>query len=163
MSESQKEDPKVDKYLTDMKELPPSGKDVGKEVKTEKKAPPKENVIDKMKSSNNTAKIEELPQKVEKPSKKKTPDKDVMSDSNSRFTFKDIILGIINFISIILLIYLLTRLPIKAKEFQDERVKELQNQTDPVSVFGDISQEKQKADELDNLFLDDLQIAHPNS
>jgi len=138
---------KPDKYLTDMKELPPIANEAPKVEEIKKPAAlPKasqfssevKKPIEKTEAKKETAKLEEKTETV--------------------ITFKDVTLGIINLICIVFLIILLTKLPAKARELQKLRLEDLRNQENPVVGLGNIEAQKIKVQELENLFLDETGV-----
>lgn len=130
-------------YLTDMKELPPARE--------------QEFSVNKNKVEESVAKkTTEIPMNKEK--KFKLPKKE--KSENSFYTKKDVILGIVNLVTVAILIFLLTKLPIKSKEFQMEKALEILNAENPEAVFGDIEPHKEKADQLSKLFLDESGIVN---
>ncbi len=151
---------KVGKYLTDMKELPP---ELNEEKEIVEK-PIKKKPLDEKEQLRKTMPVVENPKKepIAKASSavKKGSDVDSPNESKekeaslSMFSPIDIILGIINFITIILLIYLLTRLPIKSKELQTEKIKEIKTQANSSTQYANLKNDLEKAAKLNSLFLD---------
>ncbi len=131
---------KVSKYLTDMKELPPDN--------VEEKSLVDEPVIKKPVVAKETPKKEIVEDVVEGIKDEETESK------KSVFSPMDIILGVINFITIVLLIYLLTRLPIKSKELQAEKITELKTQSNSLTKYSSLQSDLEKATLLNSLFLD---------
>jgi len=141
---------KVDKYLTDMKELPPKYAEVKTEVKKpvvkkpELPKPVVENAFNGPK--NNTIVLETKTKNIE--------------TNLSIFSVKDIILGVINFITIIFLIYLLTKLPQKSKELQAEKIIEVRTQGNSSQQNPGLQSDIEKAKKLESLFLDQSGIVN---
>jgi len=139
---------KVDKYLTDIKELPPESKEAEKQ-----------NLPAKVESSDAQKKYDES--KVEKTSVKKENNvvvEDGEKKSKLPISAKDAILGIINFISVVLLIILLFKLPEKSAELKELIIDEVKSRTRPVSQLTDIQEDKDKKGDLETLFLDESGI-----
>jgi hypothetical protein len=154
---------KFDKYLTDIKELPPTPKDdagIGKPVeKTELKKAKEEKGTTRAVSPTKVKRVDSDPVKKVKDvgdtRETSSEEPENAKASTSIFTFKDIILGIINIISIVLIVFLLFKLPQKAIEYQAEKVTHIKNQVSPQSEFGNIGEDSEKATKLDSLFLDE--------
>ena len=145
------ENNKVDNYIREMKELPP---EMGEE---QKKNIPQE-----------TPKVVQRP-KITNVQNSKIPETPVSSDVDESIDFqkddensnklpissKDIILGLINVVTIVFLIIILTKFPQKSEE-----LKSLRNESLMVRSIGsfeiiEIEDKKTKADKLNNLFLDE--------
>lgn len=148
---------KAEKYITDIKELPPAEEAPLVANKTAEKRSMNiktpEKVIPAGKKAGET--------KVKEPDVKKTADNKMNAEEKdvdrprSFLTLKDIILGIINLITIIFLIFLLTMFPQKSVELKNEKIKEIQSQINPILQYGTLDGELQKAVKLESLFADE--------
>lgn len=160
---------KSEKYLTEMKELPPSypleekEKGVVKETQdiVERIPEKKEEVVQK----------EKVPQKEIKEPKVKVPDKkekakniseedEEAETKNHPYTYKDVILGIVNFISIVFFVILIINFPKKSQELKSLKIQEIKNETAASMETNEIDFAKPKADEMDKLFLDEAGIVN---
>jgi hypothetical protein len=134
---------KFDTYLTDMKELPPESIPESKVMPTQK--PPKENVKNlETKVASQTDEYEDEFMETEETNK-------------PPFSSKDVILGIVNLISVILLIVILVRLPSKADELSSLREEVFRSEDVTLDSPG-YNEAKKKADDLSKLFLTDSGI-----
>jgi hypothetical protein len=70
-------------------------------------------------------------------------------------TYKDILLGIINLVSVILLVVILLRLPAKAKELKDLRLASMATRADISIEQRSVDEVKDEVEELKSLFLDE--------
>ncbi len=137
------------KYLTDMKELPPTFSEVGQ----------REKKVSKVRDS------EAVPKETARPPKKKEVEITEGSQEESsegkvgqsRFpaSGKDIILGIVNLISLVLLIIILIKLPRLAGELKKLRVEFYLNQSNVTYEFADVEESKVKTEDLQALFVDE--------
>lgn len=128
----------VEKHLVEIKELPPEEERVEQVQKREPKA------AEKMET--------EAPMVLD--------DKEEMVINKREFIFsaKDVILNIVNLISIILLITILIRFPEKSKELKALRIEDLKNESNAVFEFGEIDASREKSKDLQKLFIDDSGI-----
>lgn len=160
-----KQTKKVDKYLTDIKELPPYEEKVDndrrkldKNMKNKEKTPPadkkendhKETVNDADKTNQKKDGVFEKPKKLE--------DGSVGVKRKPLFSSKDIILGVINIISLILLVVLLVQFPKKAKELNNLRTERFKNESSLSFEFAEVEDYKTKKDKLEALFVDESGI-----
>lgn len=144
----------VDKYLTEMKELPPEKKE---EVKKEEKEPEKQVVKKTMPEP--VVKKEEVTKKQDK-KKSKEPETDLAADDlgpsdtgKLPLSSKDIILGVVNLISVVALIFILTKFPQKSKELNALKLEQMKNESNVSLETGQIEIHKEKAQEMEELFL----------
>ena len=148
---------KQDKYLTEMKELPPSYT-----PGVEKKS--KESVNEEPETLKSGIEREETPQyetrkKEDKSSENKS---DLLLSENTEkkekrtfLTYKDIILGIVNLVSIVFFIIILVNFPEKSEELRDLRIKEIKNNITVGVEVSEIEAARPKAEYLKKLFLDE--------
>lgn len=132
----------VGKYITDMKELPP-------QFEKESKKPVKEAPSKKV-----------LPKADTLPEQKRLPENNEVSENpklegGKLFTTKDIILGVINLITVVFLIFLITKLPQKSQELKTEKVNELKSQANLGSQIKPLDEEMLSAQKMDEIFLDE--------
>jgi hypothetical protein len=176
-SKSSPQEAKIGKYLTDIKELPPSLQ----EDKVERKQPAKQKVDSKVQDQEknlsdrgyvtssqvpDTKGLREKPatgRDVSKPvvhESKKSADVDEKQRRKFRLPIssKDIILGIINLISFVLLVIILIRFPDKAQELKRLRIENLRNESSVSFEFSEIDVHKPKAGRLSGLFLDEAGV-----
>lgn len=71
------------------------------------------------------------------------------------FSSKDIILGVINLVSIVLLFIILSKLPEKAKEFNLLKSEKITSESSISYEFSGIEEAKLKSDEMKKLFIDE--------
>ena len=148
----------VDTYITEMKELPPvkekDNPNLGKtplfpeknllpEIPKEKAKP----ALVTSKSSNTLQ--EDASFEKENESKKKFP-----------LSSKDLILGIINLVSIILLIIVISRFPDQAARLKKLNNDFILNESGVSFEFSEIETSKKKADEINNLYLDESGVVN---
>lgn len=157
---------KVDRYITDMKELPVESKQVEKpkddfkpkveEVRVSKE---KEEVKETLKEDKKTDQTKDIPKPVaEKSSPKMNSNAEEIGstdDLGKPYTAKDIILGVVNLLSIVFLIFLLVKFPEKAQELKSLKVENIQNSQANNTVLSIPTDIKEKSEKLKNLFLDD--------
>lgn len=142
--------PKVDKYLVDLKELPPTSKgeiQENEEKKVERVPRPpqaKTEEREKLKSEPETIQVEEVEEKEEERKGSKLP-----------ISSKDVILAIINSISVVLLVILLVRLPERSNELKKLRIEDFRNQSDPSINLAELEESGKKVDQMNELFLDE--------
>lgn len=70
------------------------------------------------------------------------------------FTSKDVILGLINLVTIILLVIFIVKLPEKATELKNLKINQLKNESASLLPPSEIEDAVSKADKLEELFLD---------
>jgi hypothetical protein len=132
---------KIAKHLTAMKELP--------SYLGSKKKLVKPKIITK------SVKKEKV---QEKKGKTKIPEKVIERGPQKEeglFTAKDIILGVINIITVGFLIFLLSKLPQVALEHKELRNEGLAAESGVSFEFGDVENAKEKSDKIQRLFADD--------
>jgi len=135
------------KYLTQMKELPPEAEE---EIPVEKRV--ETPVLNKSDSLAPTKEKEVPPIR-----KEENLDESLEEEISSErvFTSKDIILGIVNFVSILLLILILIALPKKAKQLNELEIERLLAESNANFKREDIRVNLEKADQMKNLFLNE--------
>lgn len=146
-AEDSKNNKKVEKYLTEMKELPP---EVQEEVSKEK----------------STEEVKgEVETKLPPPTKTETIDETLPDDEKEERTLnklplspKDLILGVVNLITLVLLIIILLRFPDKANELRQLRIEDLRNKSNITREFTEIENNKMKAEVLENLFINEAGV-----
>ena len=153
----------VSNYLTEMKELPPSFSEAG-QLEKEKK-------VTKVRESQ-TSKSQETTEKtfqkaVQVPTARKKEEvetkEEIIQESSEEevrksrlpISGKDIILGMVNLISLILLVIILFKLPLLADELKKLRVEFYLNQSNVTYEFADVEESKAKKEELESLFVDE--------
>lgn len=161
---------KVDKYLTDLKELPVETKEKPKsdfkpKVEEVKSESVKKTLVAKPQEDIKPAPKEKEEKKVEKENKEEVlQDKDVdipeeVVIQDRPYTSKDIILGVINLLSVAFLVFLLVKLPQKAVEIKALRVDSVKYSDSATTKSVSVSEENVKSSqELTDLFLDDFGI-----
>ncbi len=178
---------KVDRYLVDIKELPPISYETpadshprfsAKRDKNEEEKKVEHKVSHQTHKPISETKVDSSPVKKESPKslhKKPTMGKSVAqmpsgkeeaptasSETNEKrklpFSSRDVILGIINLISLVLLIIILTRFPIKAQELKELRIQSVKNESSVSFEFVEIEASKEKSGQLENLFPDESGI-----
>ncbi|OGM60127.1 hypothetical protein A2955_04260 [Candidatus Woesebacteria bacterium RIFCSPLOWO2_01_FULL_37_19] len=146
----------IGKYITEMKELPPE------EEETVKTKPSSENKIQN--TVVETKKTEDKPKETipanQVSDKNSIDDIGEQEKTKSPFSFKDIILGIINLVTIIFLIIILVRFPDKANELKKLRNENFQNTSNVSFEYTEIAEYKKKAEDMDKLFLDESGIVN---
>ena len=157
--------PEVGKYLTEMKELPP---ETVEESNPARKPEPKPTVNQ---SPVPVDKENKLPAKEErkKDAEPEVKGKDLETSpevfeggekSKLPFTSKDVILGVINLITIVFLIIILTRFPQKAQDLKGLRNQSLIEGPQATLETSEIELSKNKADTLKGLFLDESGVVN---
>lgn len=137
--------PQVEKYLTEMKELP-GHKEVKKEVKK-----PDGAQFEVMKKTTFQQKEDQTKKEPEI-----TKDKSNTTEKEERLiTTKDILLGVINIASLALLVVLLVKLPEKAEELNKLRNQVLLSESEVALEISEVEGSKDRASELENLFIED--------
>ncbi len=153
---------KLGKYLTEMKELPPRVPDEQKQTAGEKvhavsdtpkemgknlsmkdndsKVPPQA----KVGLPNSTSEKLEAPGLSEVPKGRRLP-----------ITSKDLILGAVNLISVILLVIILFRFPGRSKELRDLKIQNIRDNSNINLGFGEVEANKPRASEIEKYFLDE--------
>lgn len=169
---SKKGNIKVEKYLTEMKELSnddPEDAEVSV-VKEVKKNEEKQPMIETKDPKDEKAKPEESVEKINTEVAPRgstvnevsaTLNEDLITNSDTRsFTYRDIILGIVNVISIVFLIILLIKLPDKATLLKQARNQNLKLNSSVAIDFATVSDSKTMADTLQAMFLDDSGVVN---
>src|SRR3989344_3239271 len=144
------------KYLTQMKELPPETEEEAA-TKSKSERGDEENLSEKKKLPRKDAeKIGNEDVKVKVPDGFDEDSSD-MEDSEGRsiLSSKDVILGIINLISIGLLIFILFQFPKKAEELRKLRTEEFLNESSVAFEFTEVEKSLEKANTLQGLFLEE--------
>lgn len=147
--------PQVEKYLTEMKELP-SYREGQKEVGKSGDRQP----------GNKSKAIKQPEVKLVKKIKKEA-DTNTEKDNDSvngmkedkidkLITTKDILLGIINIASLALLIILLIKLPEKAQELNKLRNQVLLSESEVALEISEVEGSEDKAGELESVFIDEV-------
>jgi hypothetical protein len=144
------------KYLTQMKELPPETEEINESpVKPDKE-------LTGMSDETSQAK-----QKDEAPTVKKNQESDkesvsdideygsVDTEKKSLLSSRDIILGIVNLISLALLVFILFQLPKRAEELKGLRTEEFLTSSNTSSELDGITRELEKSNEIKKMFLDE--------
>jgi hypothetical protein len=145
----------VGKYLTDIKELPPASHEVeDREPAVKKQAEVSKVGSQKVGELKKTVSISTSSSKVKSSGAKR---KRMLGGKRQKrpFSTKDVILGIINLLLFIALVFILKDLPEKATELRNLKTDELKSE---IVVFPESSKVdiyKPKADELSDLFLDE--------
>ena len=132
------------KYLTQMKELPPEETEIKPEVHPKKIIPKKVPLKTTPAAAKVEADTDDFDDDAEYYEKPKLP-----------LSKKDIILGAINIISVIVLIVILFKFPTKAKELKKIRIEALKDEQSVSFEFDKISQAKTKTDQIGDRYVDD--------
>jgi len=153
----------VSNYLTEMKELPPSFSEAG-QLEKEKKVT-KVRVSQASKPQETTEKTFQKAVQVPTARKKEEVEtkEEIIQESSEEevrksrlpISGKDIILGMVNLISLILLVIILFKLPLLADELKKLRVEFYLNQSNVTYEFADVEESKAKKEELESLFVDE--------
>jgi len=151
--------PQVEKYLTEMKELP-SYREGQKEVKKSgndqlenKQSNIKQPEVKMVKET-----IKEADITMEKTGDRASGAKG--EDIDKLITAKDILLAIINIASLALLIILLIKLPEKAKELKLLRNQVLLSESEVALEISEVAGSKDKSSELESLFIDEVGLVN---
>ncbi|MBU0570007.1 hypothetical protein KKB40_04470 [Patescibacteria group bacterium] len=162
---------KIDRYLVDIKELPPisyeneGGDEEEKEVKR-KTSHQTYKPVSEAKVDSPPAKKESPDNSDEKPATRESvtqmpsENEEVVEKRKLPFSPRDIILGIINLISLALLIIILTKFPDKAQELKELRIQNVKNESSVSFEFVEIEASKEKTHQLEDLFLDEAGIVN---
>ncbi len=159
---------KPDTYLTEMKELPPSypsEEKKGKESEERKEVTVKvrNEVIKKEDNSPKEAEKKIIPTQKE-PERVDIKDQESIGEKivkkERSFTYKDVILGVVNFISVIFFVVIITNFPKKSLELKNLRIQKIKNETAAGLGTTEIETAKPKADTLNKLFLDEAGIVN---
>lgn len=148
---------KMERYLTDIKELASYAEEASEGVKKPLKSESKKAVSHT--AENFRSKLTERPRKsllgnAEEVEKHKSDlDKPLLGA-------KDIILSFVNLVSLIILIFLLTKIPQKARELKDLKNKALMAQTQVSLETSDLEKSQKKAEELSKLFIDEAGLVN---
>lgn len=141
--------PQVEKYLTEMKELP-NYNEGKKEIPKTSKIQPK----GKMKDGGQPKVVKEESLQMEK-SPKLEDDK-----SEKLITTKDILLSVINIASLALMVILLIKLPQKAQELNKLRNQVLLSESEVALEISEVEGSKDKAAQLTSLFIDEVGLVN---
>ena len=154
-----KTDP-VAKYLTNIKELPP---DYGKE-----ESRPREKVTSLEKKDANVLRRKEKPEEKISTTQDSSENSlqneksfsfDEISEEETKkklpFSSREIILSVINLSSLIFLLIILYKLPVKAQELKTSIIEKIKNEGSISYEFIEVETGKEKADSLEKLFLED--------
>jgi hypothetical protein len=157
---------KVNKYLTDLKELSVEIKDDPKDSKQEFKPKVQEVIEDQKPKVKPEIKAENTVQRMETTSLKSSPtDSDPVSGEaeeliERRYTSKDVILAVINLLSVIFLIFLLIKLPEEAEELRNLRIDSIKDSQGGSVGISNSEDSISKSAELQSLFLDDFGVVN---
>jgi hypothetical protein len=160
---------KPDKYLTEMKELPPSYSS-DKKKSDDNKNDGNKNTFENPRDLDKEP-VQEKPASKEKVEpttdmSEKKIDESVLGDvggsgvSDRPYTYKDIILGIVNLISIVLFVIMIINFPKKSKELKDLKIQEIKNEMALGLGTTEIEVARPKAQEINKLFLDEAGIVN---
>lgn len=150
---------KVDKYLKDIKELSPEfEEDTQAEVKS--KVSRRVSIPQKSNTSQPPRVDKEKVGELRKELGLDLVDSDLEKENaqpkkSLPISTKDIILGLINIISIILLIIILVRFPSKANELKNLRIEKIKSESGSSFEFSDIESHRNNAQALSKLFLEE--------
>jgi len=147
---------KTDKYLTDIKELPPSSPNERQNIKNDEAQISKmsENTLEK-----NPVAVRKLERQKEIPGSGTNilPEIENPEVGGKKFpiTYKEVVLGIINLASIIFIIFLLVNFPKKSDELRNLRIQEMRGNTTVGLEVSEIEAALPMAEILRELFLDE--------
>jgi hypothetical protein len=130
---------KVEKYLTQMKELPTDSK---KDLSAKKKVA-KTSVKPQAKMGTQPVAMDPVQARKES------------WLSELPLSSKDIILGTVNLITVVALFFLLVKLPEKAETLNKLTIENIRNESSVSFEFSDVEASKEKADKLTELFIDE--------
>lgn len=146
---------KPDKYLTEMKELPPSySSDEEKELEANKSEKIKISDGDLPKKDPPPREIRE--QRINFPE----PEDTDVKERRLSFTYKDIILGIVNIVLVVVLIAILVNFPEKSQELKELRIKEIKENTTVGLEISEIEAARPKAEAINELFLNESGVVN---
>jgi len=155
---------KVNKYLTDLKEL--STEVSESSVSAKQSFKPKVHEVELNPPLEETSKQKvvppELPAKsrVSEPGPTPVPEEEDVDVIDKPYTVRDLILGVVNLLSIALLIFLLIKLPGKSEELKLVRVEKIKSlESDSIKNIN-IDDSRAKAEKLESLFLDDFGVVN---
>lgn len=157
----------VSKYITEIKELPPvheqekdsvnSDSNEGDKIENEK---PSKNFDETLKTadfkSNEHDRLDSTPSKGDASVLEEAEDLD--GKRKLPFASKDIILGAINLVTVIFLIVITYRFPVKSTELKNLRSENSRNESNITFEFTDIENSKERGQRLNKLFLDESGI-----
>ncbi len=151
---------KEDKYLTEIKEFPPYHS--REESKKES-----ENIDDKEKTDDTFQGKNSLQESSEKSrsdlfeeSQEKSDFEVTKADKKLPVTYKDIILGIVNFISIVIFVIILINFPKKSQELKKLKIEEIRNSTVVGLEISEIEAALPKTEEISQYFLDESGVVN---
>ena len=136
------------KYLTQMKELPPEAEEEAK-TKSESERGNKDNLSEAEKVGK-----EEVKLKAPEDFDEDTSDVEE-SEDRSILSSKDIILGIVNLVSMGFLIFILFQFPKRGEELKELRTQEFLNEAGVSFEFTEVEKSLEKSNGLQNLFLNE--------
>ncbi|OGM09486.1 hypothetical protein A2159_00975 [Candidatus Woesebacteria bacterium RBG_13_34_9] len=149
-----------DQYLTQMKELPPVFEEDNKSEKKERSGSEKTpDLIKTEKTSSDKQKMDSSEEVSDKAIFGESGNLDSEGEEKNKksipISSKDIILGVINIISVIFLILILTKFPNKAQELKKLHIESMTNESNVSVEFPEISDGLLKVEKLEPLFLDE--------
>ena len=158
----EKPEQKIKNYLTDIKELP-MDEEKRKTHEDAKFSKPEPKLSKDEVNKKPEKEIERQHFKVKETEKDKSKEIDFVDSNKGKelrplFSYKDITLGVINFVLLVILIILLTKLPQKSLESKNLRAQEIINQTNPTSEYADVPDAQKKVDDMKKLFLNETGI-----
>lgn len=161
---------KPDKYLTEMKELPPSyspdeKREVSKEESKQDKPKEDQKQEDKViKEEKKELKMPEKPgksPKVERPLMSMSDEADDVEEKGEHpYTYKDVILGVVNLLSVIFFVIMIVNFPKKSQELKNLKIQEIKNEMAANMETNEIDLVKPKVEKIDNYFLDEAGIVN---
>ncbi len=159
----------VQKSSGDKKEKNEKPEEVGRHLVGIKELPSEKEKPDETKKGDNLMK-REIKTEEKKPNmevKPKTDSKQAVENTDNKqqkvrderaYTIKDVLLGIINIVTVALLVVMLLGLPEKAEKLKELRNEDARNDSSVTYEFPDIEASNSKAEELGSLFIDDTGI-----
>ncbi|KKQ45938.1 MAG: hypothetical protein US62_C0007G0013 [Candidatus Woesebacteria bacterium GW2011_GWA1_37_8] len=151
----------MEKYLTEMKELPLAQDEEPQAKLVEKPAPEKEpDVKNDVKSKPIEPPV--ASEKPEKTDKKKTM-KEVRSNTEVNgkpYSVRDVVLGVVNVVAIALLFFILTKIPAKVEEYKKLNLEIQKYSEKPEVGRFQIEQNKEKYEKLNSAFLIETKIVN---
>lgn len=152
--------PKIEKYLTNIKELPTFSNKTDKAPKS-KKVEYKTEVVEKVQKSASKQEVN----KIETPTIDQAETTDDKADTKTLekkvnvnekpYSTKDIILGVVNVVTLVLLFIFLSKLSTQANKLKDLKNESAISQSPIQLELSDVQKGEDKADELNNFFVDE--------
>jgi len=142
MPKPKKEDENMEKYLTEMKELPLVDDEEPKIKPAEKPAPEKTPDI-KDSPKPKQEEIQQAGESVEKP-----------------YSVRDVVLGVINVLAILLLFFILSKIPAKVEEYKKLNLDIQKYSEKPQTGQLQIEHNKEKFEKLSSVFLTETKIVN---